>query len=279
MAQESENVADLLDRDHAKALLLMNAGKKVSRLLLRPKTMPSGSLGYELVYVMQGGQEVPANSNVNKQALLDLIKRWLSQPIKERSVSYEKQPTWLELATNPSAGEEAEAETEQQRQEFSKYNREQYLRKKYVRNPTEENAKALMEHIRKGSEMNRMALAKSLVRLASKMISARSFVLLRDVRTKRGAEFSAGTTLRVDHYVNKHPHYLIKLVDNSGQTLAVTPTGAHKYLRGFPKPPSMSTLEKWDEEGMSKAVDGSRVEPDGFSSDNAPSWLLVMGMI
>jgi len=127
--------------------------------------------------------------------------------------------------------------------------------------------------------MNRVSLAKELVILAGSLVSSRSYELLRDAHTKKGADFKAGTVLRVDHYVNEHPHYLVKLVDNSGQTLAVTAAGAHKYLRGFPKPPSMSMMEKWSEEGVARAIDGSRVEPDGVSSDNAPSWLLVMGMI
>jgi hypothetical protein len=127
--------------------------------------------------------------------------------------------------------------------------------------------------------MNRMNLAKELVKLAGSLVSSRSYELLRDAHTKKGADFKAGTILRVDHYVNEHPHYLIKLVDNSGQTLAVTAEGAYRYLRGFPKPPSPSTMEKWSDEGVARAVDGSRVEPDGVSPDGAPSWLLVMGMI
>ena len=42
--------------------------------------------------------------------------------------------------------------------------------------------------------------------------------------------------------------------------------------------PSVASLEKWSE-GIAKAVDGAQVEPDGYSPDGAPSWLLVCGLI
>ncbi len=44
------------------------------------------------------------------------------------------------------------------------------------------------------------------------------------------------------------------------------------------KEPSLATLEKWSE-GLAKAVDGSPVDPDGYSPDGAPSWLIVCGLI
>jgi hypothetical protein len=45
------------------------------------------------------------------------------------------------------------------------------------------------------------------------------------------------------------------------------------------KAPSMSTLEKWSENGIAKSVLGARVEPDGHGPDGEPSWMLAMGMI
>jgi hypothetical protein len=44
------------------------------------------------------------------------------------------------------------------------------------------------------------------------------------------------------------------------------------------KEPSDASLEKWSE-GLAKAVDGAQVDPDGYSPDGAPSWLLVCGLI
>jgi hypothetical protein len=44
------------------------------------------------------------------------------------------------------------------------------------------------------------------------------------------------------------------------------------------KEPSIASLENWSC-GIAKAVDGAKVEPDGYSPDGAPSWLLVCGLI
>jgi hypothetical protein len=45
------------------------------------------------------------------------------------------------------------------------------------------------------------------------------------------------------------------------------------------KPPSMRTLEKWSMDGVAKATDGCRVEPDGTCPHGAQSWLLKMGLV
>lgn len=45
------------------------------------------------------------------------------------------------------------------------------------------------------------------------------------------------------------------------------------------KAPSMSTLERWGFDGVCKTPTGKRVEPDGYGSDESPSWLLVFGLI
>jgi len=45
------------------------------------------------------------------------------------------------------------------------------------------------------------------------------------------------------------------------------------------KPPSMKTLEKWSMDGVAKALDGCKVEPDGYCSHGLPSWLLALGYI
>ena len=57
-----------------------------------------------------------------------------------------------------------------------------------------------------------------------------------------------------------------------------------QYKEKFPdaiqvKVPSVKTMEKWDENGYCKAVDGCRVEPDGICSHGYPSWLMAMGLI
>ena len=45
------------------------------------------------------------------------------------------------------------------------------------------------------------------------------------------------------------------------------------------KQPSMATLEKWAENGVAKATDGCKVEPDGKCQHGKESWLLVLGFI
>jgi hypothetical protein len=65
----------------------------------------------------------------------------------------------------------------------------------------------------------------------------------------------------------------------AGSVRAVSTINAHKYFTGFKKCPSMNTLEKWSNDGIAKSVTGKKCEPDGYSNDFAPSWLLVMGVI
>lgn len=43
--------------------------------------------------------------------------------------------------------------------------------------------------------------------------------------------------------------------------------------------PSLPTLERWSDNGVAKALDGCRVEPDGTCPHGAPSWMLVIGVI
>lgn len=45
------------------------------------------------------------------------------------------------------------------------------------------------------------------------------------------------------------------------------------------KPPSIATLERWMFDGIAKATDGCKVEPDGSCPHGCKSWLLVLGYI
>jgi len=44
-------------------------------------------------------------------------------------------------------------------------------------------------------------------------------------------------------------------------------------------PPSIATMEKWVSNGVAKAVDGCRVEPDGICPHGYDSWISVLGWI
>ena len=43
--------------------------------------------------------------------------------------------------------------------------------------------------------------------------------------------------------------------------------------------PSNKTLEKWMNDGVARALDGCRIEPDGTCEHDAPSWLIALHMI
>lgn len=134
--------------------------------------------------------------------------------------------------------------------------------------------------------MNNREKAIELVRKAEALVSgkrkvrksARNYTLLKDVRTKKGMEFSKGERLKLVKYGSKYP-YGVKFQDESGNQIVLIAETAHKKLKGFPKPPSFNTMEKWISDGVAMSIDGKRVEPDGFSSSGSPSWLLALGLI
>jgi hypothetical protein len=45
------------------------------------------------------------------------------------------------------------------------------------------------------------------------------------------------------------------------------------------KSPGPKAIERWISDGVAKATDGCRVEPDGVCEHGHSSWLLVMGLI
>ena len=144
----------------------------------------------------------------------------------------------------------------------------------------EEVEEAEFQHYRNklGSQMSKKMLARELMHIAKSLLAVKSYSFLRDLRTKSGTEFKAGETITLTGYDQSRP-YLARLETSDGRKLALSCEYAYKVLRGFPKPPSFMTMQKWMDDAVAKAVDGSRVEPDGIASSGAPSWLLVMGMI
>ena len=45
------------------------------------------------------------------------------------------------------------------------------------------------------------------------------------------------------------------------------------------KAPSVKTMERWMLNGIAKATDGCKVEPDGVCSHGKPSWIIKLGLI
>jgi hypothetical protein len=86
----------------------------------------------------------------------------------------------------------------------------------------------------------------------------------------------AGETVDISFISTDNPH-IMEVKSNSGLTVKINSKRWGKY---FGKIPSMKTLENWViGEGICKSVFGSSVEPDGWSYDGSPSWLLVLEMI
>lgn len=113
--------------------------------------------------------------------------------------------------------------------------------------------------------------------VSSAGIGAR-FPLTRDLHTKGGTEFKSGEEVQIKEYTKDAP-FKVKVEAEGGRRVNLPVGAAYKVLRGFPKPPSVSTMERWSNDGVAMSVDGHRVEPDGFSSSGAPSWILALGFI
>lgn len=57
------------------------------------------------------------------------------------------------------------------------------------------------------------------------------------------------------------------------------PVNQLKYQQPTQKQPSMKSLEKMVFDGIAKATDGCKVEPDGRCPHNHVSWLIYLGYI
>jgi hypothetical protein len=55
-------------------------------------------------------------------------------------------------------------------------------------------------------------------------------------------------------------------------------TGEGRHVSTM-KEPSLTTLERWMDDGVAKATDGCKTEPDGTCSHGHRSWLLKLGLI
>lgn len=92
-----------------------------------------------------------------------------------------------------------------------------------------------------------------------------------------GDVISVGTVLNV-FYSKKAPGRVI-FQYGSDRVKVISIDNAHKYLTGFSDIPSIKTLDRWSLNGIAKTPTGKKVEPDGYGTDNSPSWFLVLGII
>ena len=68
-------------------------------------------------------------------------------------------------------------------------------------------------------------------------------------------------------------------VTYNGETKMSRCVTAANWLKGFRKPPTIKTLQKYSWDGIAKTVTGCKTEPDGYGPDGSPSWMLVVGII
>ena len=94
--------------------------------------------------------------------------------------------------------------------------------------------------------------------------------------SKQPTVIKSGTKVEV-YFSEKIPAYGFIPYENYWYIVGLK--NGNTQFNKFTAPPSISTLEKWERDGFCKTVTGEKTEPDGYGSNGAPSWLLVMGVI
>lgn len=98
-----------------------------------------------------------------------------------------------------------------------------------------------------------------------------------DLKWKDGTVTPAGTPLHIDFCDIRAGR--IYVIDGDRVYQTGLANKAHERFTGINKVPGLRTLEKYSYDGIAKTVTGERTEPDGYGSNGAPSWLLVVGVI
>lgn len=97
-----------------------------------------------------------------------------------------------------------------------------------------------------------------------------------ELKWKDGSVTPAGSSVHID-FCNLRPGRIY--VTDGDRVYKTGLVNAQKYYTGINKAPSLMTLEKYNSDGIAKTVTGEKTEPDGFGTNGAPSWMLVMGII
>jgi hypothetical protein len=69
------------------------------------------------------------------------------------------------------------------------------------------------------------------------------------------------------------------MMDTQTQTCPTCGRPAGQRHKVTTKRPSFAKLERWLEDGVARATDGCRVEPDGKCPHGHNSWLVRLGLI
>jgi len=126
--------------------------------------------------------------------------------------------------------------------------------------------------------MDNKKIAMQLLMFAKEMIAS-DHKTVKELKLRSGTVIPVGMRCKVE-WKEKDASTAIVTVDDDEVKPIRIPTGSlYKYVSGFHKAPGMNTLEKWMADGVAKTVTGQRIEPDGWGTDGAPSWLLAIGVI
>lgn len=103
-----------------------------------------------------------------------------------------------------------------------------------------------------------------------------STVLINDIKLKNGDVIPSGSKAICKF---RDDNSLLLTVGGREKPIRIPYTSSWKFLRGFKKPPSMSSLEKMSNNSISTTPLGNRTELDGHGTNGEPSWFIVLGLI
>jgi hypothetical protein len=104
-----------------------------------------------------------------------------------------------------------------------------------------------------------------------------SFINKAEIRMKDGSVLKAGNKFSIRWEETAIGHRPRVKVYGSDSEFKISNGTAIKMLGK--KEPSVSSLSRWDGNGICKSILGETVEPDGTDSYGSPSWLIVKGLI
>lgn len=106
----------------------------------------------------------------------------------------------------------------------------------------------------------------------------KTFTLKSDAKSKTGIEIKAGETVTVAFDLKTKsgaPFYAgFSMRTDDGRKI-----NSNNFARLGLKVPSERKLENWSNDGICESIFGETVEPDGTDEHGSPSWLLALGLI
>jgi hypothetical protein len=102
----------------------------------------------------------------------------------------------------------------------------------------------------------------------------RSFTSKKGVTILEGEKVSL--TFDVKSKTGEILPWAVRLATADGRKVAIS---TRSFKAAGIRVPSMRKLESWSSDSVCKSVFGADVEPDGWSYDGSPSWLLALGWI